>query len=75
MAPDSPERLRKVAEKYLDAQESMPSDQAVLETELESFEDLRLRGIILTVPDGREAFFMNHESCEARLRAALDLLA
>lgn len=62
VTPDSPERLRKVAEKYLDAQESMPSDQAVLETELESFEDLRLRGIILTVPDGREAFILGYEN-------------
>ena len=55
-------RLRETAERYRDAQENMPSDQQVLETELEHFEELELRGIILTVPDGREAFILGYEN-------------
>lgn len=56
------ERLRAVAEKYLDAQEHMPADQAVLEAELERFAALKLRGILLTMPDGREAFILGYEN-------------
>lgn len=45
--------------------------------------DSELKQLLLTLtesnslvwPDGQEAFFLNHESCEARLREALDLLA
>ncbi len=45
--------------------------------------DSELKKLLLTLtesdslvwPDGQEAFFKNHESCEARLREALDLLA
>jgi len=56
------EHLREVSEKYLAAQDSMPSDQAVLETELEHFGGLKLRGILLTIPDGREAFILGYEN-------------
>ena len=59
---DHMERMREVSEKYLDAQDSMPSDQTVLETELEHFEELKLRGILLTMPDGREAFILGYEN-------------
>ena len=56
------DQLREISEKYLDAQDSMPSDQAVLETELEHFDELKLQGIILTMPDGREAFILGYEN-------------
>lgn len=59
---DHLDRLREVSDRYLDAQDSMPSDQAVLETELEHFEALGLRGILLTMPDGREAFILGYEN-------------
>ena len=51
-----------IAELYRNAQDSMPMDQAVLETELEHFEELNLQGIILTLPDGREAFMLGYEN-------------
>ena len=56
------DRLQETAERYLACQESMPSDQTVLDTELEHYADLNLRGLILTVPDGREAFIMGYEN-------------
>ena len=59
---DRMDRLRETAERFRDAQVSMPSDQAVLETELERFGELGLRGIILTMPDGREAFILGYEN-------------
>lgn len=59
---DRMERLRAVSDHYLDAQETMPSDQAVLDAELEDYDRLKLRGIILTMPDGREAFILGYEN-------------
>ena len=54
--------LREISEKFLACQTSMPSDQAVLETELDHFYNLDFRGLILTVPDGRKAFIMGYEN-------------
>ena len=51
-----------VSDRFLDAQEGTPADQLVLETELERFADLNLRGIVLTMPDGREAFILGYEN-------------
>ena len=59
---DHMDRLREIAERYRDTQVSMPSDQAVLETELERFGELGLRGILLEMPDGREAFILGYEN-------------
>ena len=56
------DRLREISERFLSAQDSMPSDQAVLETELDRFEELGLRGILLTMPDRREAFILGYEN-------------
>ena len=56
------DRLWETAERYRDAQESMPSDQGVLETELERFGELGMKGLILTMPDGREAFILGYEN-------------
>ena len=49
-----------ISEMYRDAQDSMPLDQTVLDTELERFEELNLQGIILTLPDGRGAFMLGY---------------
>ena len=51
-----------VAEHFRDAQNSMPSDQAVLETELERFSELNMQGIVLTMPDKRKAFILGYEN-------------
>ena len=59
---DYMERLRAISDKYLDTQDRMPSDQAVLETELEHFNELKLQGILLTMPDRREAFILGYEN-------------
>ena len=59
---DDMDRLWETAERYRDAQESMLSDQAVLEMELEHFSDLNMRGIIVTMPDGGEAFILGYEN-------------
>ena len=56
------DRLWETAERYRNAQDSMPSDQAVLEMELERFSKLNMQGIILTIPDGREAFILGYEN-------------
>ena len=56
------DNMREIAERYRAAQESMPSDQAVLEMELERFAEMNLRGLILTIPDGREAFILGYEN-------------
>ena len=56
------DRVREVADRYLEAQSSLPSDQAVMNAELEYFSALCLRGILLTVPDGREAFILGYEN-------------
>ena len=56
------DRLLDTAALYRDAQESMPSDQAVLEKELEHYDALKLQGILLTIPDGREAFILGYEN-------------
>ena len=56
------DRLWKTAERYRDAQESMPPDQGVLETELEHYSELGMQGMILTMPDGREAFILGYEN-------------
>lgn len=55
-------RLWEISERYRNAQDSLPSDQAVLETELTLFDLLNLQGMILTVPDGREAFILGYEN-------------
>ena len=55
-------RLQEIQARYLAEQEHMPSDQAVLETELENFSALGFRGIILALPDGREAFILGYEN-------------
>ena len=52
-----------------------PDPKAVPDSELKQLLLTLSESDSLVWPDGREAFFMNHESCEARLRAALDLLA
>ena len=62
VTPENMEHLQETAERYLDAQDSMPSDQAVLEMELEHYSELNMRGIILTMPDGREAFMLGYEN-------------
>ena len=56
------DRLREVSERYRHAQESLPSDQAVLDLELDRYDALGLRGILLSVPDGREAFILGYEN-------------
>ena len=56
------DRLWETSDRYLAAQTGMPSDQAVLRTELDRFEELGLRGILLTMPDGREAFILGYEN-------------
>ena len=62
MTEEHLDRLREISERFLSAQDSMPSDQAVLETELDRFEELGLRGILLTMPDRREAFILGYEN-------------
>ena len=52
-----------------------PDPKAVPDSELKQLLLTLSESDSLVWPDGRETFFMNHESCEARLRAALDLLA
>ncbi len=59
---DNMDSLWEISERYLDAQDSMPSDQQVLETELKRFDELHLRGMIMTMPDGREAFILGYEN-------------
>ncbi len=54
--------LREVSARFVAGQEDMPSDQAVLETELDHFAELDLRGVLLTVPDGRKAFLLGYEN-------------
>lgn len=55
-------RLWEIAESYRGAQETLPADQGVLEFELEHYDMLKFRGMILTVPDGREAFILGYEN-------------
>lgn len=62
VSPENLDALRDISERYRNAQDSMPMDQAVLETELEHFEELNLQGILLTLPDGREAFMLGYEN-------------
>ena len=56
------DRLRATADRYREARRSLPADQAVLETELEHYGDLNMKGILLTMPDGREAFILGYEN-------------
>ena len=51
-----------ISERYRDAQSSMPSDQAVLETELNHFGELGLQGVLLRMPDRRQAFILGYEN-------------
>ena len=59
---DNLDSLWEVSNRYLEEQNEIPSDQVVLETELKHFTNLKLRGIILTMPDGREAFILGYEN-------------
>ena len=59
---DHLDRLWDIADRFRDAQNSMPSDQAVLETELKRYTELNMRGIILTMPDRRGAFILGYEN-------------
>lgn len=52
-----------------------PDPGAVPDSELKQLLLMLTESGSLVWPDGQEAFFKNHESCEARLREALDLLA
>lgn len=52
-----------------------PDPEAVPDSELKKLLLTLTESDSLVWPDGQEAFFLNHESCEARLRKALDLLA
>ena len=56
------DRLRDISKRYRDAQDSLPSDQTVLENEMEWFDALKLQGMILTMPDGQEAFILGYEN-------------
>ena len=55
-------RLLEIAERDREARGSTPPDFTVLETQMNCWERLGLQGIILSVPDGREAFILGYEN-------------
>lgn len=65
------DRLEEISERYRSAQNALPADQPVVETELAHFGALGLRGILLTVPDGREAFIFGYENTPEMFTATM----
>ena len=55
-------RLRDISGSFLAAHGGELSDQAVVETELSHFDALGISGILLTFPDGRQAFMLGYEN-------------